>query len=160
VRDDGQADRYAKVRINYVDHHNPDLILFDDKENELNRIDLTRLRTSESMHKLMVLLGLREICRNANPSCADGAAPGECERNAAFMSASCRKSCSLCGENATVDETVACKDLSPAHDCQYWATMGQCYDNAAFMTANCAKACGACATEGADDADNADKDEL
>eukprot|EP00966_Prymnesium_polylepis_P291602 6735010-Prymnesium_polylepis.1 len=94
VRDDGQADRYAKVRINYVDHHNPDLILFDDKENELNRIDLTRLRTSESMHKLMVLLGLREICRNANPSCADWAAQGECERNAAFMSASCRKSCS------------------------------------------------------------------
>jgi len=160
VRDDGQADRYAGLRINYVDHHNPDLILFDERDHELHRIDLTRLRTSESMHKLMLLLGLKEACRDTNPSCGDWSRAGECDNNHAFMSVSCRKACALCVENATAVEAVACSDASPAHDCQYWSTMGQCDENAAFMHKNCAKACGLCKEPAAEDEADADKDEL
>ena len=161
VREDGQADRYADLNINYVNHHNPDLILFDKQNTELHRIDLTRLRTSESMHKLMLLLGLKELCQNTNPSCEDWAASGECGNNPAFMSASCRKSCGLCGENATMVEEAKCRDLSPAHDCQYWSTMGQCTENVEFMRANCAKSCGVCGAAAAEEEpDIFGKDEL
>ena len=48
VRDAGHADRYVKLSVNYVDHHNPDLILFDADDDEVQRIDLTRLKTASS----------------------------------------------------------------------------------------------------------------
>lgn len=163
MREEGQADRYGELRINYVNHHNPDLILFDKSENELHRIDLTRLRTLESMHKLIVLLGLKEVCRNVNPNCVDWAATGECENNFDFMSHSCRKSCKFCAENSTFEEESACRDYSPAHDCQYWFTMGQCDENPDFMHVSCAKSCGICTdvnTDSEDEFDDMDKDEL
>lgn len=144
MKEEGQADRYSSLRINYVDHHNPDLILFDDGENELHRIDLTRLQTTESMHKLMLLLGLKEGCRDVNPACPTWATQGECERNVVYMESSCRKSCELCLENETVTEDVRCRDISPAHDCQYWSTMGACDHNEAFMHINCARSCDKC----------------
>jgi len=162
VREDGQADRYSNLRINYVDHHNPDLILFDERNNELHRIDLTRLRTLESMHKLMVLLGLREICRDVNPTCAEWAASGECENNYVYMTHACRKACNVCGVNATTEDVPACRDVSLEHDCQYWSTMGQCDENPGFMRVNCAKSCGICTTVAGmnEDALRLDKDEL
>jgi hypothetical protein len=154
VREDGQADRYQGLKINYVDHHNPDLMLFDEQGNELHRIDLTRLQTTDSMHKLMAMYGLKEICRDANPSCREWATSGECDANPVFMKSSCRVSCGLCSANATIDESAPCKDVSPASDCQYWSTMGQCDENQDFMHSNCAKSCGVCESQ------NVDKDEL
>lgn len=166
VRAEGHADRYANLAVNYVEHHNPDLILFDNQDQELHRIDLTRLRTLDNVHKLMVLLGIKELCRNSNPSCDDWANTGECERNSGYMSVACRKSCGLCGVDAIIEPT-ACKDESPTHDCQYWATMGQCDENAAFMRVHCAKACGLCSSATSsteesleDELDQLGKDEL
>ena len=43
MRDTGQADRYKDLEINYIDHHNPDLVLFDGSGEEVQRIDLTRI---------------------------------------------------------------------------------------------------------------------
>ena len=63
-RDSGHADRYApKLTVNYVNHHNPDLILFDSEGDELQRIDLTRLRTTQNIHKL-----INSTDRNKPPS--------------------------------------------------------------------------------------------
>jgi len=161
VREDGQANRYRGLGINYVEHHNPDLLMFDDSNNELHRIDLTRLQTTDSMHKLMLLLGLQEVCRDANGDCREWASQGECKRNPDFMSNACRKSCDVCSENATIDEKPPCRDLAAAHDCQYWSTMGQCEENKAFMVGNCARSCGVCSDSGSGMGDGSeDKDEL
>jgi len=36
----GHADSYAGLRINFVPHHSPVFIAFDDKGNELENIDI------------------------------------------------------------------------------------------------------------------------
>jgi len=59
------VERYRNLEVKWIDHHNPDLVLFDAAEQEMQRIDLTRLTSIASMHKLMVLLGLDEICADA-----------------------------------------------------------------------------------------------
>jgi len=78
VRDSGQSDRYKQLSINYVDHHNPDLIVFDSDGEEVQRIDMTRIKTLSNLHKLCRLLGLRESCHNLNPSCDEWAAADQC----------------------------------------------------------------------------------
>lgn len=158
------------MTIKYIDRHNPDLLLFDEDNNELSRVDLTRLQTLDNMHKLCILFGLREICRDVDPSCQSWASQGECTRNFAFMEGSCRLACRFCSTEAAIDNGVPCKDISPVQDCQYWSTMGQCEDNKEFMHANCRRSCGVCA-DSSGSADNsgsvsssdytdADKDEL
>lgn len=57
--------RYSNLRVQFIDHHNPDLVLLDKLGAEIHRIDLTRLSTTRSMHKLMVLLGLQEVGHHA-----------------------------------------------------------------------------------------------
>ena len=114
MRDDGQADRYTNLKVRYVDHHNPDLILFDKASKETHRIDLTRLSSRESLHKLMVLLGLKEKCGDQNGGCPDWAKQGECANNPEFMGVKCRKYCNLCSEGARVVHEVPCKDTAEA----------------------------------------------
>ena len=63
--------------------------------------------------------------------------------------------------HSTVDDKVTCRDVSPAHDCQYWSTMGECTANPDFMNLNCAKSCGFCSsTEEVKDDVLGGKDEL
>lgn len=140
----------------------PDLILFDSAEAEVQRIDLTRIRTTENIHKLLSLLGMREICRDSNPSCADWKKQDQCTANPGFMLQNCRLSCGVCAENASIDGSPPCANTSPDNDCEYWQTMGECTNNEAFMKGACARSCGVCQTTYAqsDDDDDDDKDEL
>ena len=149
MRDSGHVDRYTNLKLKYIDHHNPDLVLLDKNGAETHRVDLTRLSSTQSIHKLCQLLGLEENCRDETAACAKWAAEGECERNADYMSDSCRRSCKLCGADAKQVPLPACRDLNG--ECSYWATMGECDQNPSFMLEQCAKSCGGC---------TADKDEL
>lgn len=144
MRDRGHADRYTDLTINYVFHHNPDLILFDADGEELQRIDLTRLKTTQNIHKLMKMLGMRETCENHSEECAGWAATGQCSENANYMHLSCRKACGLCGSNDPGNASESCVNDSPDRDCQYWSTMGECVKNEAFMSTACARSCGIC----------------
>ena len=139
-----EAVRYPKLSVNYVDHHNPDLLLFDAGGQEMNRIDLTRLKTAANVHKLLNLLGVKETCGDDAPECAEWAKSGQCNANSAYMHASCRKSCGLCSANESVESTESCMNTSPDKDCEYWSTMGECDRNEAFMKSACARSCGEC----------------
>ena len=168
MRDTGHADRYPALTINYINHHNPDLFLFDDAGEEMQLIDLTRLKTTKNIHKLLRMLGMRELCRDLDPSCPNWAKSGQCDANPDFMLQSCRKSCNTCAENDVPDEDgPPCVNTAAEHDCEYWSTMGECTKNEAFMKTGCAKACGFCkvkeapSTEDDDDfLDDEYKDEL
>ena len=154
VRDRAHVERYTNLKVKYIDHHNPDLVLLAKDGSETHRVDLTRLSSTHSIHKLCQLLGLKEICRDENGDCRKWASSGECERNPDFMSVSCRHACSHCsttGDKPAAAPEAACRDLNEA-ECPYWFTMGECESNPAFMKENCAKACGVCA--------DANKDEL
>jgi len=144
VRDSGHADRYRDLKVNYVNHHNPDLILFDGEGDEVQRIDLTRLKTTANIHKLCKMLGMQEQCRDLNKDCTDWQRTGQCDANPSFMLVNCRKSCGVCAEDATNDDSIPCANTSPDSDCEYWSTMGECEKNEAFMTTACARSCGVC----------------
>ena len=171
MRDKGQADRYTQLKVQYIDHHNPDLFLFDADGEEMQRIDLTRLRTLNNIHKMMRMLGMRETCRDLDTQCGGWAKSGQCDLNPAFMLESCRKSCGQCEQgDATADgaEGPPCVNTAAEHDCEYWSTMGECTANEGFMRTQCARSCGVCkvreraepSDEDLDDEYSDDKDEL
>jgi len=135
--------RYSNLEVNFIPHHNPDLVLLDAAGRELQRVDLTKLASSASIHRLMRLFGMQEVCRDENTACAAWAAQGECDANPDFMHADCRRSCGVCAEGA-VEGEVPCRDTGSKHDCEYWTTMGECEQNEAFMKGQCAKSCGFC----------------
>ena len=143
----------------YINHHNPDLFLLTEDGSEVMKIDLTRLSSIASIHRLMSLLGLREICGDADERCAGWSSKGECDRNEGFMHTNCRKACGLCAEGAKQAEGTLCTDAESANNCQYWSTMGECTANEAFMREKCARACGFCKVSFSED-DAAEKDEL
>lgn len=149
MRESGHVDRYKNLRVNYIDHHNPDLVLFAQDGSETHRVDLTRLSSTQSIHKLCQLLGLKEICRDENSDCPTWSRQGECQRNADYMATSCRKSCKLCGADAEVKEEPACRDQNKK-ECPYWATMGECDANPTFMNDHCPRSCGLCPSDEAD----------
>ena len=158
MRDSGHVDRYKNLRVKYIDHHNPDLVLLDKHGQETHRVDLTRLSSTHSIHKLCQLLGLKEICRDENGDCRKWASSGECERNPDFMSVSCRHACGHCsttGDKPAAAPEAACRDLNEA-ECPYWFTMGECESNPAWMQEQCRRSCGLCPAEEAGGA----KDEL
>ncbi|XP_048590041.1 MAM and LDL-receptor class A domain-containing protein 2 isoform X3 [Nematostella vectensis] len=74
-------------------------------------------------------------CQDEFVPCASWAASGECQKNSAWMSTHCKRSCNIC--------TPACAD-SDATQCPLWAKAGECPKNAAWMKANCGKSCGFC----------------
>uniref|UniRef100_A0A7S2JRQ6 ShKT domain-containing protein n=1 Tax=Haptolina brevifila TaxID=156173 RepID=A0A7S2JRQ6_9EUKA len=128
----------------------------------MQRIDLTRLQTTDNIHKLLKMLGMAAQCEDSNPECPSWKKAGECERNPRFMLTSCRLSCGSCEkkDNSSVE---TCKNESPDHDCEYWSTMGECTGNEDFMRTACAKACGVCTVQEIlrnDDDEIDDKDEL
>jgi len=161
VRDTGQADRYADLKVNYINHHNPDLVLFDEAGEEVQRIDLTRIRTLANIHKLLGLLGMKENCRDLNPSCGEWQRAGQCSANPQFMLMNCRLSCGECSEKASSGSAVLCTNSSPESDCDYWAAIGECASNPTFMHASCKRSCGLCVLDRSDeDDDDSGKDEL
>lgn len=162
MRDSGHADRYQQMKVKYIDHHNPDLILFDKDDVEMQRIDLTRLRTTANIHKLCQMLGLRERCRDEHSNCADWHKSGQCDANPQFMHQSCRRACGLCKESDNQSSSTVCRNSAEDSECEYWSTMGECTRNQAFMHQSCARSCGICqvAEERPMDADDDDDDGL
>ena len=58
MRDRAHVERYTNLKVKYIDHHNPDLVLLAKDGSETHRVDLTRLSSTHSIHKLCQLLGL------------------------------------------------------------------------------------------------------
>jgi hypothetical protein len=143
VKERGHADRYRDLSVNYIDHHNPDLVLFDDAGEELQRIDLTRLKTTANIHKLLGMLEMVQLCHDDDPNCPTWKAQGECEANPSFMRTSCRLSCGVC-KASDVLEDARCKNSSPDNECEYWSTMGECTKNPGFMSTACRRSCSLC----------------
>jgi len=52
IKEKGQADSYENMKINYIPGHNPDLVLFDSQNNEVERIDMSNYNT-EQLHELV-----------------------------------------------------------------------------------------------------------
>lgn len=123
MRDAGQADRYRDLRVNYVAHHNPDLLLFDASGEEIRRVDLTRLKTKDNIHRLCQLLGLVDSrpCRDEGEEgkCEGWARAGECETNPEYMATHCRASCKLCEAEAAAEPCVNLRE-----ECEYWSGKG------------------------------------
>ena len=106
MRDKTHVERYKNLKVKYIDHHNPDLVLLARDGTETHRVDLTRLSSTHSIHKLCQLLGLKEICRDENGDCGKWSSSGECERNPDFMSVSCRQACGQCSTTADTPAAV------------------------------------------------------
>jgi hypothetical protein len=146
VRDTGHADRYSSLTVNYVDHHNPDLFLFNEDGSEIQKIDLTRLKTTANIHKLLKTLGIREKCLDLNETCEGWANAGQCDANPDYMQLHCRKSCQLCSNDGAgaADGELPCVNTASERDCEYWSTMGECTSNPDYMREACARRCGVC----------------
>jgi len=52
IKEPGHADTYRGLKVNFVPHHNPDLVFFDEHGKETERLDLGRFDCDE-IHKLM-----------------------------------------------------------------------------------------------------------
>lgn len=52
IKEPGHADTYAGLKVNFIPHHNPDLVFFNEHGEEKERLDLGRYST-EQIHKLM-----------------------------------------------------------------------------------------------------------
>jgi len=58
VKEPGHADTYAGLKVNFIPHHNPDLVFFNQHGEEIERLDLGRYNT-EQIHKLMQEKGFK-----------------------------------------------------------------------------------------------------
>ena len=81
---------------------------------------------------------------DSDPSCPNWALDGECQKNPAFMSSTCAKSCAGKLPKQFKDDELAnllddVVDLEP--HCATWAAQGECANNPTFMAASCARSC-------------------
>jgi len=80
-----------------------------------------------------------ETCLDYHEKCSEWASAGECAANPYFMTAQCRKSCGICGEDA--------KCIDYDENCPGWWLIGDCDRNPGWMKMNCRKSCGVCTDE-------------
>lgn len=52
IKEPGHADTYAGLKVNFIPHHNPDLVFFDEHGKEVERLDLGPYSTQQ-IHDLM-----------------------------------------------------------------------------------------------------------
>ena len=52
------ADLYENLRVNFIKGHNPELFIFDDDDNEIEKIELAKYSTQE-IHDLLVSKGFK-----------------------------------------------------------------------------------------------------
>ena len=86
-------------------------------------------------------------CHDETESCEAWASAGECERNAAYMKASCRLSCGECNlppgtPRPPPFDPNACEDKNA--NCATWASIGECDTNPNFMKVQCRVTCRLC----------------
>jgi len=58
IKEPGHADTYKGLKVNFIPHHNPDLVFFDKHGKELERLDLGGY-SSDQIHDLMVSKGFK-----------------------------------------------------------------------------------------------------
>lgn len=59
IKEPGHADTYAGLKVNFIPHHNPDLVFFNEHGEEKERLDLGQYDT-EQIHKLMEKKGFKK----------------------------------------------------------------------------------------------------
>ena len=69
---------------------------------------------------------------------------GECDNNAVFMLAECRKACGCRTPQPEANAAAACVDRDKSGACAQWAAAGECEVNQAFMKLRCAASCNSC----------------
>jgi hypothetical protein len=52
IKDPGHADTYRGLKVNFIPHHNPDLVFFDEHGKETERLDLGGF-DCDGIHSLM-----------------------------------------------------------------------------------------------------------
>lgn len=52
IKDPGHADTYRGLKVNFIPHHNPDLVFFNEHGKEIERLDLGPF-TCDKIHDLM-----------------------------------------------------------------------------------------------------------
>ena len=147
---------FENLTILWINHHNPDLILFDHRGNELRRLDLTQVNDYQRIHTLLPKLGVTRKCVDLNESCESWATsvPSECDENMNYMAANCARACNLCTPKGTPADAHplgggglsgrACEDVAGRSKCEYWSTIGDCKTNQEYMREHCARSCGEC----------------
>jgi len=58
IKEPGHADTYLGLKVNFIPHHNPDLVFFNVHGEEVERLDLGRFNL-EQIHNLMQEKGFR-----------------------------------------------------------------------------------------------------
>lgn len=58
IKEPGHADTYVGLKVNFIPHHNPDLVFFNQHGEELERLDLGRY-SCDQIHALMQKKGFR-----------------------------------------------------------------------------------------------------
>ena len=83
------------LRSQYIPGHNPDLVLFDAEDVEVERIDLTAYKTAEALRNLVGSKGFgpKAACEDESSECKAWADAGQCTANPDYMTKSCKQSC-------------------------------------------------------------------
>lgn len=58
IKEPGHADTYVGLKVNFIPHHNPDLVFFNQHGEEMERLDLGRYSTQQ-IHDLLVSKGFK-----------------------------------------------------------------------------------------------------
>jgi len=58
IKEPGHADTYRGLKVNFIPHHNPDLVFFNVHGEEVERLDLGRFNLDQ-IHALMQEKGFR-----------------------------------------------------------------------------------------------------
>lgn len=58
IKEPGHADTYVGLKVNFIPHHNPDLVFFNQHGEEMERLDLGRYST-QLIHDLLVSKGFK-----------------------------------------------------------------------------------------------------
>lgn len=59
IKDPGHADTYKGLKVNFIPHHNPDLVFFNEHGEEVERLDLGPY-TCDGLHELMQSKGFEK----------------------------------------------------------------------------------------------------
>jgi len=58
IKEPGHADTNVGLKVNFIPHHNPDLVFFNQHGEEMERLDLGRYSTQQ-IHDLLVSKGFK-----------------------------------------------------------------------------------------------------
>ena len=59
IKDEGHADSYENLKVNFIRGHNPDLVIFGDRGEEIERIDMIEYDLA-GLHELVQQKGFQK----------------------------------------------------------------------------------------------------